>query len=73
MCYDIKGAFLNAAFISSDEIIYFKISSDIVEFWKLIDSNILNYLDDKGCVNILKTGQNHQWFEASASEISRAS
>jgi hypothetical protein len=50
ICYDIKGAFLNAQFGSEDEEIYLRIDSDIVQFWKKLDPSVEEYLDVHGCL-----------------------
>jgi hypothetical protein len=47
-CYDIRGAFLNARFTEEDEVIYLKVSKDIVEFWKIVDPSVKSHIDDYG-------------------------
>jgi hypothetical protein len=50
ICYDIKGAFLNASFTDEDEVIYLKVNNDIVQFWTILDSTVSEYLDENGCL-----------------------
>lgn len=51
-CYDIRGAFLNASFTEDDPVIYIRIDSDVVNFWKDIDESIISYLNSDGSVII---------------------
>jgi hypothetical protein len=50
VCYDIKGAFLNASFTTDDEDIYLKIGKELVSFWKILDNSVENFTDQKGDV-----------------------
>ena len=48
ICYDVKSAFLNASFTDDDEVMFLKISRDIVQIWKTLDANIANFTDEHG-------------------------
>jgi hypothetical protein len=46
--YDIKGAFLNAAFTDNDEPTYIIIRKEVVDLWVLIDPSAIQYVSPKG-------------------------
>ena len=45
---DIRGAFLNAQFSSSEEPIYLRINKDIVPYWILQDPTAAPYVSENG-------------------------
>jgi hypothetical protein len=46
--YDVKGAFLNAKFESTDEVTYIRIGKDVAEIWVQLDPSAAAFLNPKG-------------------------